>query len=288
IPISTGCSQFCAYCIVPYARGLEKNRPVDEIIKEAEFHLSQGIEEIVLLGQIVNKHPDFVTIMKKILPLPGLKWLRYTSPYPTFYSPELLKLHETEEKLCPHIHMPLQSGSDPILKKMFRGYTAEQFKSFVDNIRNLKRPISITTDIIIGFPDETEEDFEKSLEMIDYAKFDMIYMGIYSPRPGTLGARKYPDNIPKATKKERRNRMNDRLLAVSGRNNEAEVNTVKEIIINKVDPDFVTGYTENMKTVIIKKTPENQNSFETIKLGHFLTVKIIYTESLKLFADLQH
>lgn len=287
VPISTGCSQFCAYCIVPYARGLEKNRPVDEIIKEAEFHLSQGVEELVLLGQIVNKHPDFVTILKKILTLPGLKRLRYTSPYPTFYSPELLKLHETEEKLCPHIHMPLQSGSNSVLKKMFRGYTAEQFKWFVDNIRNLKRPISITTDIIIGFPDETEEDFQNSLEMIDYAKFDMIYMGIYSPRPGTLWARKYPDNISKAIKKERRNRMNDRLLATSLANNEKEINTQKEIIINKIDPDFVTGYTENMKTVIVKKTPKNEEKFNTLKLWHFYTVKIIHTESLKLFADLQ-
>lgn len=160
VPISTGCNQFCAYCIVPYSRGLEKNRPVDEIITEVTYHLSQGVEEIVLLGQIVNKHPDFVEIIRQILPLPGLRWLRYTSPYPTYFPPELLELHETEEKLCPHIHMPMQSGSDKILKSMFRGYTVDQFKEFVDNIRALKRPISITTDIIIGFCGETPEDFQ--------------------------------------------------------------------------------------------------------------------------------
>lgn len=120
VPVSTGCSQFCAYCIVPYARGLENNRPIEDILTEVKYHLSQGVQEIVLLGQIVNKHPEFVSICKNILALDKLKWLRYTSPYPTFFSPELLELHENEVKMCPHIHMPLQSGSDEILRKMFR------------------------------------------------------------------------------------------------------------------------------------------------------------------------
>jgi tRNA-2-methylthio-N6-dimethylallyladenosine synthase len=109
--------------------------------------------------------------------------LRYTSPYPTYYSKELLALHENEEKLCPHIHIPFQSGSSPLLKKMFRGYTAEECYTFIDNIRALKREISITTDIIIGFPDETDQDFSESLRLINYGKFDMVYMGIYSSRP---------------------------------------------------------------------------------------------------------
>ena len=136
-----------------------------------------------MLGQIVNKHPEFVKIVKEILKLKGLKRLRYTSPYPTYYSKELLALHEKEEKLCPHIHMPLQSGSDSILKKMFRGYTVKQAKDRIDNIRKLKRDISITTDIIVGFPGETEADFKKTLSLVKYGKFDMIYIGIYSQRP---------------------------------------------------------------------------------------------------------
>jgi tRNA A37 methylthiotransferase MiaB len=149
VPISTGCNQFCAYCIVPYARGLEKYFPVEQIVEEVKTHLARGAKEIVLLGQIVNKHPQFVEIIKAILPLEGLTWLRYTSPYPTYYTPELLALHETEEKLCPHIHMPLQSGSDAVLKRMFRGYTVAQAKKFIDDVSALKRDISITTDIIV-------------------------------------------------------------------------------------------------------------------------------------------
>lgn len=109
--------------------------------------------------------------------------MRYTSPYPTYYSKEVLELHEKEPKLCPHIHIPFQSGSAPILKKMFRGYTAEECYKCIDNIRKLKRDISITTDIIIGFPGETDEDFAESLKLVKYGNFDMVYMGIYSSRP---------------------------------------------------------------------------------------------------------
>lgn len=285
VPISTGCSQFCAYCIVPYARGLEKNRPVDEILSEVRHHLEHGIEEIVLLGQIVNKHPDFVQIVREVLAMPGLVRLRYTSPYPTYYSPELLHLHETEEKLCPHIHMPLQSGSTPILKKMFRGYTADEYRGFVDAIRALKRPISITTDIIIGFCDETEEDFQASLDLIDYAKFDMIYMGIYSPRPGTLGAKKYEDNVSREEKKARWQRMNEYLRRVSDANNAAEIGTTRLMMVNKVDENFFSGYSDNFKTIVVNK--ESQwGELPEVKLGDFVTVEIVRVESLKVFGKI--
>ncbi len=252
VPISTGCNQFCAYCIVPYSRGLEKNRPVEEIITEVKYHLSQGVEEITLLGQIVNKHPDFVEILRQILPLEGLRRLRYTSPYPTYFPKELLELHETEEKLCPHIHMPLQAGSDTILKSMFRGYSVQQYKEFVDNIRALKRPISITTDIIIGFCGETEEDFQASLDLMEYAKFDMVYMGIYSPRPGTIAAKKLKDDVSREVKKERWQRMNEILRRISEENNKAEIGTKRLMMVNKVTDKFFSGYADNMKNIIIK------------------------------------
>jgi tRNA-2-methylthio-N6-dimethylallyladenosine synthase len=223
IPISTGCNQFCAYCIVPFARGLERNFTVEHIVEEAKLHLAKGAKEITLLGQIVNKHPNFVQILKALLKLDGLERLRYTSPYPTYYSQELLALHQQEEKLCPHIHIPFQSGSSAVLKKMFRGYTAEECYTFIDQIRSLKRQISITTDMIIGFPGETEEDFAESLKLVDYGKFDMIYMGIYSPRPGTFADKKYVDEIPYAVKHARWEQMNKRLKQISRENNAKEL-----------------------------------------------------------------
>jgi tRNA-2-methylthio-N6-dimethylallyladenosine synthase len=285
VPISTGCSQFCAYCIVPYSRGLEKNRPVDEILAEVKHHLASGIKEIVLLWQIVNKHPDFVHILKEVLKMEWLVWLRYTSPYPTYYSKELLTLHEQEEKLCPHIHMPLQAGSDPVLKKMFRWYTVEQYKWFVDNIRALKRPISITTDIIIWFSDETEEDFQWSLDLIRYSTFDMIFMGIYSPRPGTLWAKKYEDNVSREEKKARRQRMNTLLREVSEKNNQSELWTKRLMMINKIEDSFFSGYSDNFKTVVVHKKP--WVSYDHISLWDFVHVEITHTESLKIFGEIE-
>ncbi|MCX6824030.1 MAG: MiaB/RimO family radical SAM methylthiotransferase [candidate division SR1 bacterium] len=285
VPISTGCNQFCAYCIVPYARGLEKYFPVEQIVNEAKTHLKNGAQEIVLLGQIVNKHPEFVTIIQEILKLKGLKRLRYTSPYPTYYSKELLALHEQEEKLCPHIHMPLQSGSNSILKKMFRGYTVQQAKECIDTIRKLKRPgsckgnISITTDIIVGFCDETEEDFQQTLDLVKYGNFDMVYIGIYSSRPGTLAAKNYSDNISRTVKRDRRNRLNDLLKDISRKNNEKEVGKIKEILVNKISKGITEGYTDNMKQVLI----EGKNS---AKVGEFLTVKIIKAIPFKLYGEI--
>lgn len=279
VPISKWCSQFCAFCIVPYARWLEKHLPVEQVVAEAKHHIQSWAEEIVLLWQIVNKHPDFVEICKQILTIPWLKRLRYTSPYPTYYSDELLDLHENEPKMCPHIHMPLQSGSNTILKKMFRGYSAEQFKEFVDKIKNLKRKISITTDIIVWFCDETEEDFKKSLELAQYGRFDMIYIGKYSTRKGTFAQRKYIDNISPEVKQERRKRLNELLKQISAENNKEEVGQTRDILIDRVEKDRVGWYTDNMKHVILK--PKDTSLFTP---GTFENVTIQSSEAFKLFA----
>ncbi len=284
VPISTGCNQFCAYCIVPYARGLERYFPVAQIVDEAKIHIKNWAQEIVLLWQIVNKHPEFVSILEQILRIPGLKWLRYTSPYPTYYSPELLALHENETKLCPHIHMPLQSGSDNILKKMFRGYTMQQAKEFIDNIKKLKRDISITTDIIVGFPGETEEDFQQTLDLIHYGQFDMIYIGIYSPRPGTFAAKNYPDDISRTTKRDRWNRLNQLLTDISRQNNKQEEGKTKTVLINHINPDKQTieGYTDNMKQILISSTtPKTHN------IGEFINVKITDSGAFKIFGVIE-
>jgi len=284
IPISTGCNQFCSYCIVPYARGLEKYFPVQQIVDEAKVHLKNWAKEIVLLGQIVNKHPEFVTIIKEILQLKWLKRLRYTSPYPTYYTKELLALHEQEEKLCPHIHMPLQSGSDSVLKRMFRGYAVQQAKECIDNIRKLNRDISITTDVIVWFPDETEEDFQQTLDLMQYGKFDMIYIGIYSPRPGTLAEKKYPDTISRTVKRDRRNRLNNLLKDISHKNNEKEIGNTREVLINKISTWVIEGYTDNMKQILILKS--EVWSLNSKKVGEFIQVKITKAIPFKLYGEI--
>ncbi len=279
VPVSTWCSQFCAYCIVPYARGLEKNFPIQDIVNEVKLHIKNWAKEIVLIWQIVNKHPDFVEIVKEVLKIKWLEWLRYTSPYPTFYSPELLELHEKESKLCPHIHMPIQSGSDDVLKKMFRWYSSSQFKKFVNNIRKLSRPISITTDIIVWFPWETDDDFQKTLDIVKYSNFDMIYMWIYSTRPWTIAERKYPDDIPYKIKHQRWSELNNLLKKISLENNKKEIWSIKKVLINEIiSSDEFIGYTDNMKQIIIKN-PNNK----IIKLWNFVTVKITDGKPFKLY-----
>lgn len=286
VPISTGCNQFCAFCIVPYARGMEKNLPADQIVSEVQHHINHGIQEITLLGQIVNKHPHFAQICSDILALPGdLQWLRYTSPYPTYYSDELLKLHESDERMCPHIHMPLQSGSTSVLKKMFRGYNREQYIAFVDKIRSLDRDISLTTDIIVWFSDETEEDFQETLSLVEYARFDMIYIGIYSVRPGTYAARKYEDNIPKEVKHDRRNRLNELLKKISAENNAREIGGRRKVMLTKkialpTGGYEYTAYTDNMKQTKINYLGEETLSPQVWSFAH---IEVIDSKQFILF-----
>ncbi len=281
IPIQTGCSQFCAYCIVPYARWLEKNRKKEDIINEVEYQIQKWIKEIILVGQIVNKHPQFAEILKKILKFKEIKWLRYTSPYPNFYNDELFQLHQDEPKLCPHIHIPAQSGSNKILKKMFRWYSSQQFKEFIDKIKSLNRDISITTDMIIWFPWETENDFQKSLDLVKYSNFDMIFMWIYSPRPGTIWARKYSDDIPYKTKKQRWHEMNELLKKISYENNQREVWKTYNIIIDDVWESAI-WHNKQMKNIIL----HSKKDVKKLKIGDIASIQIKKWDSFNLYGSL--
>ncbi len=281
VPISTWCNQFCSYCIVPYARWLERNFPVEQVVNEVKYHLDNWAEEIVLLWQIVNKHPDFLTILKEVLKLDWLKWLRYTSPYPTYYSDELLALHESEEKLCPHIHIPFQSWSDPVLKRMFRGYSAEDCFKFVEKIQKLKRKISITTDIIIWFSWESEEDFEKSLDLVRAGRFDMIYMGIYSPRPWTYAAKNLKNDIPAKVKHERWERMNELLKSISQENNKAELWQIRTVLVDEIKGTEWFWHTDNMKQIWWNIWDKTAKEWE------FIQAKIIDSGEFKLVGEIK-
>jgi len=281
VPISTGCNQFCSYCIVPYARWLERYFSVEQVVNEAKLHIANWAKEIVLLGQIVNKHPDFLTIVKEVLKLEWLEWLRYTSPYPTYYSDELLALHENEEKLCPHIHIPFQSWSNDVLKRMFRGYSAEDCFNFVEKIQWLKRKISITTDMIIWFSWETDADFDDSLKLVEIWKFDMIYMGIYSPRPWTFAYKQLKDDISAKVKHERWEKMNELLKKSSQENNKAEIWLVRKVLIDEINWNEWFGHTDNMKQIWWKIERKN------VKAWEFVDVKIIESWEFKLVGKIE-
>ena len=280
IPISTWCNQFCSYCIVPYARWLERYFPVEQVIDEVKYHINKWAKEIVILWQIVNKHPEFLNIVKEILKLEWLEWLRYTSPYPTYYSDELLKLHEKEEKLCPHIHIPFQSGSNEVLKRMFRWYSAEDCFWFIDKIQKLNRKISITTDMIIWFSWETDKDFDESLRLVDAWKFDMIYMWIYSPRPWTFAYKQLKDDISAKVKHERWEKMNELLKKISQENNQNEIWWIRKVLIDEIKWDEWFGHTDNMKQIWWNTDWKGLQSWEFVK------VKITNSGEFKLIGKI--
>jgi len=206
VPIMTGCNNFCSYCAVPYTRGREKSRPASEILTEVRSLLKKDYKEIMLLGQNVNSYKDgesnFAKLLRVINDIPGDFRLTFMTSHPKDMSDELINTMAKCEKLKKEIHLPIQSGDNTVLRKMNRNYTVAQYKTLIKKIRRAIPGIKISTDIIVGFPDETKKQFQNSVKLAKEMKFDMGYMAKYSPRPGTAAARLL-DNIPLSEKKRR-------------------------------------------------------------------------------------
>lgn len=211
ISISRGCDKFCTYCIVPYTRGRERSRKPESILEEAKQAVDNGFVEITLLGQNVNSYRSstggFPDLLARLAELDGLLRIRYTSPHPQDMSDDLITVHKEYKPLvCNHIHLPLQSGSNAVLQAMNRTYSREHYLELVDKIRKAVPDMAITTDMIVGFPGETEKDYEDTLDMMEKVRYDAAFMFKYSPRPGTK-ASKFPDDVPQDEKSDRLNRM---------------------------------------------------------------------------------
>jgi tRNA-2-methylthio-N6-dimethylallyladenosine synthase len=193
VSIMEGCNNFCSYCIVPYVRGREISRPPEEILIEAGNLIAEGVKEITLLGQNVNSYRwdegengDFVSLLKKLNKLDGLLRLRFTTSHPKDLSDGLIECFADLDKLCPHIHLPFQAGSNPVLKRMKRGYTREEYMERIEKLRNVKPDIAITSDVMVGFPGESKDDFEMTLDLVKRVQFDGLFSFKYSDRKGTL------------------------------------------------------------------------------------------------------
>ncbi len=213
VNIMYGCNNFCSYCIVPYVRGREKSREPKEIVREIERLVDDGVKEVMLLGQNVNSYGNtfeepfsFAQLLREIEKIDGLERIRFMTPHPKDFSDDLIEVMRTSKKVCNHIHLPLQSGSSRILKLMNRQYTKEHYLELVDKIRDRLPDVSITTDIIVGFPGETEEDFEDTLDVVRKAKYDSAYTFIYSKRTGTPAA-KMDGQVSEDIVKDRFNRL---------------------------------------------------------------------------------
>ena len=248
VNISFGCNNFCTYCIVPYVRGREKSRDSQEILKECEALVADGVKEIMLLGQNVNSYGldkkeecSFPELLDKIAKLPGLKRLRFMTPNPKDFSDELLQVMKENENICNHIHLPLQSGSTAILKRMNRHYSKESYMALVKKIREVLPDVSLTTDIIVGFPGETEEDFQDTMEVVAYSKFDSAFTFQYSKRTGTPAAKW--EAVPEDVVKERFQRLLEHIRLHSEEREGRDLGKVMEVLVEEKDKE-----SENMLT----------------------------------------
>ena len=261
VSIMEGCSKYCSYCVVPYTRGEEVSRPFDDVLVEVAGLADQGVKEITLLGQNVNAYrgpmgdtaeiADFALLLEYVAEIPGIERLRFTTSHPNEFTPRLIEAYARIPKLANHLHLPVQHGSDRILMAMKRGYTAMEYKSTVKKLRAIRPDLAMSSDFIVGFPGETEEDFAKMMKLIDDIGFDNSFSFIFSPRPGTPAANLH-DETPGDVKLKRLHQLqaviNTNIKTIS----EQRVGTVQRILVegaSKRDADELMGRTECNRVV---------------------------------------
>jgi len=252
VTIMEGCDNFCSYCIVPYVRGRERSRPSDEIISEIEALVQRGVKEVILLGQNVNSYarnnPDELTfpqLLAKINKIQGLERIRFTTSHPKDFTEELMDAFGRLQRLCEHIHLPFQAGSNAVLERMGRGYTREQYLAKIKKLKGLIPNISITADVMVGFPGEKEEDFIQTLELMQEVEFDALFSFKYSPRKGTKAAH-WEDDVPPEVKQRRLETLQELQREITLRKNKELEGEIKEVLVegrSKNSPQEVMGRT---------------------------------------------
>ncbi|KYH35752.1 tRNA-2-methylthio-N(6)-dimethylallyladenosine synthase [Clostridium tepidiprofundi DSM 19306] len=286
VTIMYGCNNFCTYCIVPYVRGRERSRTPEDIEKEIKELVAKGYKEITLLGQNVNSYGkglkpeiNFAKLLRRINNIEGLERIRFMTSHPKDLSQELIDTIAECDKLCEHIHLPFQSGSTKILKKMNRHYTREQYLDLVYRIKKAIPNVALTTDIIVGFPGETEEDFNDTLSLVKEVEYDSAFTFLYSKRNGTPAA-KYEDQIPENIKHERFNRLVEVVNEISKKKNKEYEDKIVEVLVespSKTDPSKLTGRTRTSKLVNFKGDHKN--------IGKLVNVKITEAKSFSLIGE---
>lgn len=286
INIIYGCDKFCTYCIVPFTRGRERSRKMQEVLMEVRDLKEQGYIEVTLLGQNVNAYGkdlnlgyDFATLLEEVAKI-GIPRIRFVTSHPWNFTDKMVDIIAKYDNVMPYVHLPIQSGSDDILRKMNRKYTIDEYKKLFDQIKSKVKNVAITTDIIVGFPNETDDDFKKTLDIVNYCKFDGAYTFIFSPREGTAAAR-MEDKISMEVKEKRLQELNSLVNKYSLESNHRLVGKVVEVLVNGIsekDSNKVYGYTETMKLVNIVGGKE--------LIGKIVPVKITDAKSFSLDGEI--
>ena len=260
ISIMEGCSKYCSFCVVPYTRGEEFSRPLEDVLTEIVGLAQQGVKEVNLLGQNVNAYRgempdggicDFAQLLRIVHEVPGIERMRFTTSHPREFSEAIIDCYRDLPKLVSHLHLPIQSGSDRVLSAMKRGYTALEYKSIIRKLRAIRPDLCLSSDFIVGFPGETEQEFAQTLKLVQDIAFDLSFVFIYSPRPGTPAAN-LPDDTPQAEKVRRLEALNEVIEAETARINQTMVGTVQRCLVegvSKKDPDQLQARTANNRVV---------------------------------------
>lgn len=282
VNIMYGCDKFCTYCIVPYTRGKQRSRKMSEILKEVQQLKDEGYKEITLLGQNVNAYgkdmdneQDFATLLEEVAKI-GIPRVRFTTSHPWDFSEKMIDIIAKYDNIMPFIHLPLQSGDDDVLKLMGRRYTKESYLALYDKIINTIPNVSVSTDIIVGFPNETDEQFEHTLDVVRYCKYDNAFTFIFSARPGTPASR-MKDSIDMETKRKRLVKLNKTWNDLALEKNKAYVGRTVTVLVDgpsKKDENVYSGYTDTQKLVNFKG--------ENIQPGDFVEVKILDAKTFSL------
>lgn len=277
VSIMEGCSKYCSFCVVPYTRGEEVSRPLGDVLVEVAHLALQGVKEVNLLGQNVNAYRgkmdsgeivDFALLLEFIHEIPGIKRIRFTTSHPKEFTTRLIDSYAKLPKVVNHLHLPVQSGSDRVLAAMKRGYSAIEYKSIIRKIRALRPNISISSDFIIGFPGETDADFEATMKLIEEVNFDESFSFIYSPRPGTPAA-DLPDDTPQEIKLKRLHRLQEKIAQQATTISHSMVGSIQRILVegnSKKSTDELCGRTENNRVVNFVG--------DLAQIGQFIDIKI--------------
>ncbi|KEA64415.1 tRNA-i(6)A37 methylthiotransferase [Marinobacterium lacunae] len=290
VSVMEGCSKYCTFCVVPYTRGEEVSRPLDDVITECVELAEQGVREVNLLGQNVNAYrgatsdgdvADLAELIRMVAAVDGIDRIRFTTSHPVEFSDALIDVYAEVPELVSHLHLPVQSGSDRILMAMKRGHTALEYKSKLRRIKKLRPDISFSSDFIIGFPGETDSDFEATMNLIADIGFDASFSFIYSRRPGTPAA-DLPDDVSEETKKQRLQILQDRITQQAMQISRRMVGSTQRILVNgysKKDPGQLSGRTENNRVV-------NFRCDNPDLIGHFADVRIVEAYANSLLGEL--
>jgi len=291
VSIMEGCSKYCSFCVVPYTRGEEVSRPLNDVLTEIAILADQGIKEITLLGQNVNAYlgtmddgeiADFALLLEYLHEIPGIERIRYTTSHPKEFTARLIQAYSQLPKLVNHLHLPVQSGSDRVLAAMKRGYSVLEYKSIIRKLRAIRPDISLSSDFIIGFPGETEADFNATMKLIEDMNFDESYSFVYSPRPGTPAA-DLPDDTPAEVKLERLQRLQAQINQQARKISLGMVGSIQRVLlegVSKKNAGEFFGRTDNNRVVNLASDPALVGSFVNVRItearSHTLRGEIVH------------